>query len=1572
MTMSKMTNNPYRPQSVGSCIEPVSSPSVSEPRQKTHNFSKLFSNDGHKRAALRNYFGNANVFAKTGVSDSNPTTMRLITPPPSLHIQDSMLGLDAEDVSPRHWALNQDEEVQYKPFVPKKPKSGSRLSLSYAYASLSPKRNSTKKRRSRRSGTHKMKFFPRAENTSADSNANSIENGTVDGAKDHETEDMDCSFEQNWLKRSLSSASSRFTNKLKSRSRGQETDISICHSSTCHKVDDDVKSREERQEEQEENEEEEEKSFVFNTCKTSFADRSYPIDEEFNAFENLFYYGEPDGNAENFDEHAPVKTANQSIKVSKTDDGTITLESCANPKLSGEEHTVCGKDVERVENSRSRKPIIDQSRFSVDENDTTSTAPISNGANVKGDADETKTSSPSSSSSCSLGPGGMEKADEYTEASEKLTHDVNDSIVIAKQKSAKNQGVQSIQTKDPTSSISPLPKSALKDTSGKLLIKQRSQSANAAVATKPLVRRFNVIDTSVPKQEVGLAGNGDDEVKRSIKGKPMTRRQSLLEQFAENIINSNRTISDYCRLSSVFMNDNPNYFEEHKDYLKNRDEAYDVNGPGFIEELQTMFSSTGLPKTTVKGEGFATNDPVRNVVFVPTEHDGVEIQEYDTLNPPSATIRSKSAGTSRAVQKEGVSGNDPPLSSNAMAEVIDGDTSITTTPCSSQYSDTSSVSDVYSCGPVPFPDSSTRHLLNGLLELLGAPEEVRETDDLKAALLSLHPYLSKAIGFLWNVSKIGMEETALCKKRYKEISEKATYHEVAVQFLHQKMESLKDVHEEKVRSMQSKITALEADLAHYKAYRDAKVAIVDMNFQTTNDVLCKLIERSNVDHQQDLESFKETWYNTIDNLNLAKENLLSTLTELNNLKSKVKSVEIQQDEYRSMERECNDFRALGGIYDKITKSVYDKQMKYKNLKDKLRAAQEQISMKDTQILSLKREHEEQIEELSKLTPEKRQRTLGFWDRTHYEAVLLERDDMIDQLQTELQLSDQTIHRLDRNLRGTESLLKECKAYRNKVISENCLLKIRASEVTFANKIKTEKMEHDYKAEIHDLSNTLQQRTKYFEREIQIHKTNCQKSVSEALKVALKSEISLSVSSNPKRFAASKALSYLMNKKRNLKKCLEILSVEKIPMNDKYLTWESIPKCKSYRKKKPESRELVSIKNPDHFIVNPGPQDNGMGLKDCTNSKDNGELSPRMNHVRVDVQKRVVDVPSENVPELTSDSACTSSSSSGCDPKGEDALPNAIQELSARPFRVDRLDNDRVHYPNRNYDMAVAADDKPTNVNQAHVSHSQFFDKIGLHRHTVLSNNASKIEKDQNELNLTTFLGKPHDSNEQFEQPLHLHLVESQEGSVQQKDSNYLSNPIFEDPIGSYGKSSGARFIRDKLRSSTSLHDMKSLTASRARSPSVIDSNDAEYNSNDSTRQSKPAITKFGENITNMFSTVVSTFSKKPSGFQMESSEHMEHDSEVLDRKAPTGVDSLEVSPISPLNFGQVSVSESLSPRTSLAMRASGNASVVQTAATPLTAATSSTKSGWFDFANKESGWYSFEFTNTKETNRGEN
>ena len=169
--------------------------------------------------------------------------------------------------------------------------------------------------------------------------------------------------------------------------------------------------------------------------------------------------------------------------------------------------------------------------------------------------------------------------------------------------------------------------------------------------------------------------------------------------------------------------------------------------------------------------------------------------------------------------------------------------------------------------------------------------------------------------------------------------------------------------------------------------------------------------------------------------------------------------------------------------------------------------------------------------------------------------------------------------------------------------------------------------------------------------------------------------------------------------------------------------------------------------------------------------------------------------------------------------------------------------------------------------------------------------------------------------------------------IDDSSDSVISNPMFKDPIGSYGKSSGARFIRDKLRSKSAFGTELTLE----------DTTTTGYTE---CRKPKTPLGQFGENLSGMFSTVASTFSRK----QQESidiGERFELDSldgKVLSETKCNEIKSLQISPITPINDQM-------------------------TDTTPLTNNTTaplSTKSNWFDFTSRDTSWYSFKFSTAKE------
>lgn len=714
-------------------------------------------------------------------------------------------------------------------------------------------------------------------------------------------------------------------------------------------------------------------------------------------------------------------------------------------------------------------------------------------------------------------------------------------------------------------------------------------------------------------------------------------------------------------------------------------------------------------------------------------------------------------------------------------------------------------------------------------------------------------------------------------------------------------------------------------------------------------------------------------------------------------------------EYRSMAKECEKLRSLGGIYDDLTQSVYTKQMQYQEVKDKLTVAEGQLKVKDEQLASLKRSHEQQLQEMCELTPDNRQRTLGFWDRSKYEAALLEKDDIIQQLRYELSNKDEVIDNLEAELHNTNIRYDQCKFEKYCTLNENKLLHcyIDDQKVEFEEKIDS--MSSKYKSEIAELSRTLEQRTKYFNREIQIHKVNCQKSVEEALKAALKSDISLSVVSSQKRFVASRAMSYLMNKRRSIRKCFEALNVANIPMNDKYLTWESIPKCESYRVRKQKAEDLLSIKNPLHFVANPGPQQGEEGSDDYA-------TSDAMSGLILEPSKdgrRVSNL--DNVPGLLTDNG------------DDDHHHHQDSNVEYRRVSVQLIGDDNDYNASRKKSSAFAP------------SPSSLFNEqmmtVGMNGNgngngNGLSAAAAVFDDDIRSLNSdveSKFIEDIQYINDKFKQfssqifddeDFGLGQEQEQEQVRQEEDGNGCdvriepknNNPsissalLLDEPVGVYGRSCGARFIRDKMRSGTSLNDsalgpkaVDSLNAGSRSSRSSRSSSSSPRPDSETKRssvKSKAGFAQLGENITELFSTVASSFSKKSApidteeqdeeGTDSERGEEVEgqgqgpenHEEDYKELKqyfdsvrygSTGGAKSLEVSPITPLTTGcpaSFSTRFNDDMNTDTGAFASGvvssttplsiNSSTVQTPASEKSA-------GWFDFSKKNSSWCSFKF-----------
>lgn len=461
---------------------------------------------------------------------------------------------------------------------------------------------------------------------------------------------------------------------------------------------------------------------------------------------------------------------------------------------------------------------------------------------------------------------------------------------------------------------------------------------------------------------------------------------------------------------------------------------------------------------------------------------------------------------------------------------------------------TETKSDVFSCGPIPFPDSTTKYLLNGVLELLGAPEDIRKSDDLKLSLLTLHPYLAKTLGFLWNITKITTAETEVVKKKCHEMKEQLSANDIKIELLQERYEAIKKIHEEKVEQLENRIKQLKDQQFSSNAYKNVKVSRVDLDIITTNETVRNFFKRQ-MDSSWNDENIQKKLKETLELFEMrsetiveAKDNLLETISELERLKSTNNDAEQYYKRYHIMERQYEDFRSTENIYDKLTMSMFKKKKRIVDLKDKVASLERTLKLKDQQIETIQKSYGANLEELAKLSIDDRKRCLGFWDRTQYEATILSKDDTIEQLRFDLRTKNEVIADMENEIYNLNARASQYEKENASLSVKSRTMRANMEELKCSKEQEVLNMKNSYNTTIHELNRVIAQQTKYFNRELQIHKKNCQRSVDEALKVAMKSEITMNVLSTSRRLGTSKLLNYLLNKRRNLKRCFEALKL----------------------------------------------------------------------------------------------------------------------------------------------------------------------------------------------------------------------------------------------------------------------------------------------------------------------------------------------------------------------------------------------------------------------------------------------
>lgn len=1487
---------------------------------------KFFSHESYAGSAAKACLDTAvGTFtcAPSDFSEHASTVGNLVTPPPSVDIPSSLEERFSNNTL--HWRPIDDKLVAYQPFNPSKAS----FCQNYSSSPLTSKRQSP------------TRFSPAKKN----------------GRK------------SNWIRKTLRSAGHKVSKKLRAR-RGEYS------LSELKNFENDADNEEEtRQDEEGEDEGGEEYnndysiSFAFGDSKKIISDKEHlkePFNEEFNIFENNYYFNY------NVPNYYDTDLTTKSIFKIKNDQPAeefvlnkpslaLPIENCDNKKENDSDDDSDDDDDDdddkqkqvnaNIKNEKSaRRPIVDQLSFAVDENI---------GHTDKDDISKEKSNIEKDislkSSQC-----------EYNQNSIALMKELNSLIDDAKPVMNSQQLLSDISTTEYFSEEKPL------NFDDKIEFSFNSIDKNSS--------RKNVVD---------------------IRGK-QNREKCLLTQFINNFIENNKIISNYCKLGLVFLSKHPTSFDECNEALFFQPNHYDLDGPCFFKDLQKLFlkeSDVSEKGNTDKGKQMKEEEleisesfngkenmseldeeyseeftSVKQVKFL-SEKD-YEIQEFATTDIPAITTRSKNLQKSleeidSCKIKNILNTNNVSFSDQfSLENKAKGESNGNFNPKDDWGNNIENIG---------FPDLATKNLVNGLLELLGAPEEVKKSDDLKLSLMCLHPCFAKVLGFLWNVNKIVMTELEYVKKYYREARKKIASNEVEIQTIHEQFKSIKTIHNQKVKELEKKIEDMRDEQAYLRAYNNAKVAKIDMEISVTNEKIGKFFEyetysdwkkRTNEKLNEVMRYFERQTKFVIE----AKQTLLETLTEL----EAVKELDLEKknyfEKYKIVESKYEEYRSAENVFNKLSHSLYKKNKKINKLNDKIQFLEAKLETKDAKINAINKTNKEKVEELVEMSIEDRRRSLGLWEKTRYESAMMENEDLLDQLRYQLSLKEESLSIKENELYNMDVRFKDSERINSEIKFENQMLKFQLVDDKKYYEDKYERMRRKYLSEIIELKDKLEKKAKWFTREILINKKNCQLSVEEALKVALKAELSSSAFSSSKRLAATKAISYIMNKKRNLQKCFDTLQIESIPMNDKYMTWENLPKCDSYRvsKKKQSNTDFISIKNPNHFNANPGWHQDNLDCDDKNNVVEVGSSKLKRKNF-----KDSEDIFLEHDKKVNYKDCLLNSFNSKTKIISNENTDSKFSIAKSKPsiYKEVVRENDN----DENNEVLSRLNDFE-HYNETQINNKEIFDMQISH---VKQNNELLQNRfdDENNKHVIYEGGKsPYNDSLLVNVQTSSRREISQNNSIdlfngEKKMTNYEQrrltscsctppsssmNSIFNEPIRSYGKSSGARFVRERLRSA-------SFPIDKLNSSNI---------SLDTTKIVKTPFEQFGENINGIISSVASTFKRKISSDDDDDEDEDEDegdDNNNVDRidnhydkdanDDQSSINNIEGEEGTKFNENQRSdcKMKSLTPLpTSLQQNTIGTPLTSNTTA-PLT-----TRSSWFEFSNKDLSWHSFKFSTARE------
>ncbi|KAG0672151.1 hypothetical protein C6P43_002226 [Kluyveromyces marxianus] len=554
-------------------------------------------------------------------------------------------------------------------------------------------------------------------------------------------------------------------------------------------------------------------------------------------------------------------------------------------------------------------------------------------------------------------------------------------------------------------------------------------------------------------------------------------------------------------------------------------DTFNIHEPSCLEKIRISNSkenTTRVPIIHDKSFRSKKEEKEKKVEFAPSKEN--DLQEYDSNMPPSATERGKINNVSG--RKNGILINSK--NRGTAEQAID-----------------KSWEEISKLGPIPFTDFDIKEKVVALFELMGAPEEFKQCNDLRLSLACLHPCLSKLLNFFWSIINNGLEENKWIKETAKQLEKQNLIDAGIYEMKNREFHNLASIHVSNLNELERTVENLKIEIAQQQSHNDKTFEEVNNAMVGMTGVLKNFFSQDFYQEWKDDTKYRidslMVYLNAIcDYFCTIQQNMALDLESCAEKDALRDQLDFYADNCRILERENESLRAVAQAYHCLQDVITKKNVIINSLKSDNYLLNKEVEKKTRELeLSLVK-HENEIAKLASISLNERRRVLDIWEKSDYEQALMANEEEILELKNRIDILDSIIHNKDAKRKNSTNRLNFLETKVATLSKENTILTAKYEKTIEQKRDALRAFDLEFKKRLEAMRSELEKKTDIYNDQIKKYKRQYENTLNNALKVTLQAESIFQALSNNKNISSNKALRYFTKKRAMFKSVKETI------------------------------------------------------------------------------------------------------------------------------------------------------------------------------------------------------------------------------------------------------------------------------------------------------------------------------------------------------------------------------------------------------------------------------------------------